>query len=93
MGNNGVRSQPVGHSWNPCLADPDLAAKIALDEIDAGDGIDRQQIQAHHPAGRADQTHGDLGPTSGGGAQVHDPHSRLDQTIFILDLQQLVSRP
>jgi len=33
MGKNGQRPQPIGDAWNPCLADPDLAAKIAMQEV------------------------------------------------------------
>jgi len=33
MGKDGNRPQPIGRSWNPCLADPDLSARIAMDEI------------------------------------------------------------
>jgi hypothetical protein len=35
MGKDGNRPQPVANYWNPCLADPDLASRIAMDEIRA----------------------------------------------------------
>jgi hypothetical protein len=33
MGKDGQRPKPIGDAWNPCLADPDLAAEVALEEI------------------------------------------------------------
>ncbi|MBT3376187.1 MAG: DUF4838 domain-containing protein [Lentisphaerae bacterium] len=33
MHKNGVRPKPIGDAWNPCFADPDLAARIAMQEV------------------------------------------------------------
>jgi len=33
MNRAGERPKPSGNTWNPCLADPDLAARIALEEF------------------------------------------------------------
>ena len=33
MAANGTRPKPSGETWNPCLADADLAAAVAMDEI------------------------------------------------------------
>jgi len=33
MAANGTRPKPTGGAWNPCLADPDLSAEIAMREV------------------------------------------------------------
>jgi len=33
MHKNGERPKPIGDAWNPCLADADLAARIAMQEV------------------------------------------------------------
>jgi hypothetical protein len=33
MGKDGRRPKPIGDAWNPCFADPQLAAQVALEEI------------------------------------------------------------
>ncbi|MDA0838187.1 MAG: DUF4838 domain-containing protein [Planctomycetota bacterium] len=30
---NGARPKPIGGAWNPCFADPELSAKVAMDEV------------------------------------------------------------
>jgi hypothetical protein len=30
---NGTRPRPIGDAWNPCFADPDLAAQVAMEEV------------------------------------------------------------
>jgi hypothetical protein len=33
MVRDGTRPQPIGGAWNPCFADPDLSAKVAMESV------------------------------------------------------------
>ncbi len=33
MTKNGTRPRPIGDAWNPCLADPELAARVAMETV------------------------------------------------------------
>ena len=44
MGKDGRRPRPQGGAWNPCFADPDLSARIAMQEI-------REMMKGDRPPG------------------------------------------
>lgn len=44
MGKDGNRPSPIGEYWNPCLADPELASTIAMEQV-------REKMKAKSPPG------------------------------------------
>jgi B12-binding domain/radical SAM domain protein len=72
------------------LLDHDVFGEVALDEIDVGDPIHRQDVGREHAALRTDAAGRDLRPAARRGAEVHDPHAGFEQAIPLVQLDQLV---
>ena len=60
-----------------------------MHEIDAGNGIHRQDIGRHQAARAADDACGVLAPAPGRGAEVHAANARPQQSLGVLNLREL----
>ena len=72
-----------------------LGQEVELREVDAGDFRHLQQIDRHHlalAADRADALGRDLAPAAGGGAEIDHGDAVLEETMLVVDLDQLVGR-
>ena len=67
--------------------------KSSDDELDAGQGIDGQEVDADDPPpplGAADALSGKLRPAAGRGAEIDDALAGLEEAVLLVDLQELV---
>ncbi len=69
-----------------------VAHEIHLDEVGAGDGVDRQQVDADHLAAFADAIDRHLAPAAGRGAEIHHACAGLEEMKLVVELQQLERR-
>ena len=70
--------------------------KVERDELRSRQGLDRQEVDADDapfPLRGANALCRDLRPAAGRGAEVDDALARLQQPVFVVDLDQLVGRP